>query len=457
METTVNRIDAENIELTITLPVERVDKAISKTYQRISSSQKIPGFRAGKVPKHVIDNMYGADAVAGMTLEDLLQEAYWEACEKESIYPVGSPEFDPFPTLTASEPLEIKAKVLVLPEFEVCDISMIPADFTRNPVVDEADVDRTVNGIKLRMADYVPLVEDRGAIETDKVIVDYKFTAVRPDGTEDNQAERQDVPVIIGGDSGYKDFEDNFLGLKTGDVKTFEIPIDKNEDRGVAKYEVMVKSVEKMQPFESDEAFLAKLEDQYKDMDELKENVRRSIEHRMRESHESKITELVINYIMDGTDLKVPDPLVDEEIEFRLANLENMLESGGKTIHEYCDEAGTSVEKLKADEFEDALKTVKSRIIFNRIFADRDMVISPVEVETYVRRYAMENGIARNELKKLAKNRDFVAMIRQRIRNAKVTLFLKTRVKFTDDKESPAPLNADGGKKEDTQADTVNE
>ncbi len=439
MEVITNRIDNENVELAFTVPQELVDKAVNKIYQQISSGQKIKGFRQGKVPREVIKNMVGEEAIAAQSLQDLLPEVFESAVEQADVLPIAEPEFDPFPTLVAGQPMEVKVKLNVLPEYDLYDYTVIPVDLKRDVVVEESEIEDAVLHIRKNDSEFLPLIEDRGCAENDRVTLDYTIK-IEGDKPAD---QKQDLAVILGENELLPEIEKNIFGMKPGDKKDFTVTYpEEYQNVGLAgkqaSISIAMKKIERRVIPELNEEFLKKMDD-FKDETAFKDDVQKRIRIYKHSGHEEEVRREMLKKTLDGTHLEVPRKLIIEEIETRLDNMRDVLESRDSSLEDWAAQQGKTVDDIQEEEYHDARMAVKQRIVLNRIFGQEKMEIFPSEIEMAFQMYAQRNGLTPTELKKMARNRGFLMAIRDQVREQKVMRFLRSRVKFTDDPDEPQP------------------
>ncbi|HOC93194.1 MAG TPA: trigger factor [bacterium] len=436
MEVKANRIDNENIEIEITAPKEMVDKAISRVYQQMASGQAIKGFRKGKVPREVIKSMVGEEGIAAEALHDLLPDVYEKAIEQSKIIPIGEPEFDPFPTLKAGEALEVKFKLQALPDFELGEYDIIPVQLNREVKVEESEVEEAVLAMRKRAAEFAPMTDDRGCAEPDRVTINYEIKAENA-VLVDN---REGLVLRMGEGEMLPEIENNIVGMKPGENKEFPVKYPENyQNPDLAGRDTTVTitlvSIESAKVPEIDEEFLKKIGN-YADADAFKKDIEKQIRLMKVQRHEQEVGEQMIQRMVDTTYLEVPRKLVLDEIQERFDRYEAALEREGKTIEDWAAAQGKDLDEMKDEEYHSARNEVKRRIIFDRLFTQENMEIFPQELEMELLQYAYRNGLQKSDMKKLMKNREFLAHLRTEVRERKVMRLIRGRVKFMDD---PAP------------------
>jgi trigger factor len=441
MEVTTNRIDDENVELEIIVPREEVDSAVNKTFQKISSGQKIKGFRQGKVPRDVMRNMMGAEAIAAQALSELLPEVYEQAVEKAGIVPIDEPDFDPFPTLVEGQPLNVKVKLQTLPDFTVFDYSMIPVQLNRKVEIEDKEVDETVEAIRKKQAEFLPLIEDRGCVDTDRVTLNYAIDIVGADGALERSDEKEDLAILLGEGQLLPDIEKNIIGMKPGESREFNVKYpDEYQNEKLAaqscKISISLKKIERRQLPEINEDFLKK-SGGFNSLEDMKVDLNGKILSYKRSMNEQNAMREMVQRVIDGTHLEVPRKLVMEEVESRKEYIKSALANQGRDFEEWLAEQGKTEESLEEEEYHDSRMTVKRRIVLNKIFIQEKMQLSPNELEISFLQYAQENELAPADLKKMARNRGFMMHIREQTRDRKVLRFLSSRVRFMDDPDEP--------------------
>lgn len=458
IEVTTNRVDDENVEIDISVPAETVDKAVNKTFQRISSTQNIKGFRKGKIPRDVMRNTVGNEAIALQALQDLLPDVYEEALEKAGVVPIDEPNFDPWPTLAEGQPMNVKVKLQVLPDFEVFDYARIPVSMNRKIEIGDKDIDETIETLRKKNAEYFPLIEDRGCVESDRVTLDYMIAMIEDDGSETGMDEKTDLVILLGDEQLLPDIEKNILGMKIGDKKEFTVNYPENYQNNQlagkkSRVAIDLKKIERQQLPEINENFLAKV-GEFKDLDTLKEDIRKRLLSFKHSVNEQNVSREMVQRVIDGTHLEVPRKLVMDEIENRKGYLRNILGEQGRTLEEWLAEQGKSEEEMEEEEYHDARMTVKRRIVFNKIFVQEQMQLFPNELEIALLHYAQQNRISTAQLKKATRNRGFMIYIRDQAREQKVMRFVRSRVKFMDDPLEPEKTDAE--QKVENKADNDN-
>ena len=215
MQVSVETTQGLERRLTITVPAANIDSEVKKRLQQLSRTQRIDGFRPGKVPVSIINKRYGT-AVRQEVAGELMQRKYYEAVIAEKLNPAGAPTFAPG-ALDAGKDLEFVATFEVFPEVELKDLEKINVE---KPVVEVTDADLAKMLETLRKQHATWADSDAVAAEGNRVTIDFVGTI---DGEEFEGGKAEAFPLELGQGRMIPGFEDNILGKKAGEVVVADV------------------------------------------------------------------------------------------------------------------------------------------------------------------------------------------------------------------------------------------
>ena len=209
MQVSVEATKGLERRLTITVPAESIDSAVKSRLQQLAKTQRINGFRPGKVPVNVIKKRYG-QAVRQEIAGEVMQRNFYEAITQEKITPAGMPSFE-MKTDEDGKDLEYVAAFEVYPEVEVKDVAKIKVE---KPAVEinDKDLSNMIDTLRKQHANYKEV--KRKAKKDDKVTIDFIGTI---DGEEFDGGKSEDFALEMGKDRMIPGFEKPIVGNKTGD------------------------------------------------------------------------------------------------------------------------------------------------------------------------------------------------------------------------------------------------
>ncbi|MEI5639064.1 MULTISPECIES: trigger factor [unclassified Pseudoalteromonas] len=312
MQVSVETTQGLERRLTITVPAENVETEVKKRLQQLSKTQRIDGFRPGKVPVSIINKRYGA-AVRQEVAGDLMQRNYIEAIVSEKINPAGAPSFAP-KSLEAGKDLEFEATFEVYPEVELKDLEKIEVEKPAVSVTDE-DLANMLETLRKQHASWTE--SDAAAGENDRVTVDFVGTI---DGEEFEGGKAEDFPLELGQGRMIPGFEDGIVGKKAGDevVADVTFPEDyhaENLKGKAAQFTINVKKVEVQELPELNDEFATKFGVAEGGVDTLKEEVKKNMERELSQAVKANVKDQAIKGLLETNEVEVPKALIDQEID----------------------------------------------------------------------------------------------------------------------------------------------
>jgi len=312
MQVSVETTQGLERRITITVPSENVETEVKKRLQQLSKTQRIDGFRAGKVPVSVINKRFGP-AVRQEVAGEVMQRNYIEAIVSEKINPAGAPTFAP-KSLEAGKDLEFSATFEVYPEVEVQGLDKITVEKPAVTVTDE-DLANMLETLRKQHAAWTDV--DTAAGESDRVTVDFVGTI---DGEVFEGGKAEDFPLELGQGRMIPGFEDNIVGKKAGEevVADVTFPDDyhaENLKGKAAQFTITVKKVEAQELPELSEEFATKFGVTEGGVDALKEEVKKNMTRELDQAVKASVKDQAIKGLLANNEIEVPKALVDQEVD----------------------------------------------------------------------------------------------------------------------------------------------
>jgi trigger factor len=385
VKVSVNDVTGCTKEITVEVPTETVQTKMDGIYSRISKEAKIPGFRKGKVPLEVIKKQYKSAAREEM-VQHQLPEFFRSVLIEQKIDPVAQPQITHL-QFDEGTPMKFVATVEIKPAFELKDYKGLAVKKAKTEV-NEQDVDKAVENLRNQMAQLVPV--ERATQGDDWVLIDFEGK-IDSAVFEGGKASR--YPVLLGSQSLLKDFEENLIGLKAGDSKTFKItfPADygKKEISG-KEAEFMVKLHEvkaKKLPALDDE--FAKDGGKAETVKELREKLEAQIKHSKENEQRSKMIEQIGEALIAAHKFDVPASLIQLEQQRLVQQGVERLRSQGVDANQLPDEQKKQfVEGMKPV----AEKNVHLALIVEKISAAEKVKTEEADIDAYIQKVSGNVG-----------------------------------------------------------------
>lgn len=310
MQVSVEKVSNVERRLTIVVPVEKIEEAYSKQINRYAKNANIKGFRPGKAPLSYITQRFGDDA-RKEAMGDVIQQALYEAITQQNLKPINTPRVEP-KLMVPNQPLEFVALFEVLPEIEKVQFSI---DSLEKLLVDitSDEVDHVIEQLKKQYTKWN--IVERPAKEKDRVVIDYYSIF---EGQADTENKIENFPLELGNKIMLPGFEDGLIGAKTGDELTLNLsfPSDFTVAERAGKsvdFVVSVKQVFEAEVPELNNQFIQRLGVKSGKEEDLKEQVKQSLEQERDRLVNEKMKEQVFRQLLEQNPIEVPNSLVARE------------------------------------------------------------------------------------------------------------------------------------------------
>jgi len=372
MDVSLETTGAISRRMTITVPADQLDSAVTARLTRLARTAKIPGFRPGKVPLKVVEARFSQQALQEAA-QELIGASYREAVIKESVETAGPPSIEP-KNLARGQDLEFVASFEVFPEIGYVDIKGKKIA-EKSCEVGDADVDRTIETLRRQRTTYEAGAEP--AKEGDRVVIDFQGTI---DGEVFEGGTAKDYPVVLGDGALLEAFDQQLQGAQAGAELTVKLTFP-GDYPGVAVagkdavFAVTVKEVGKPQVPEIDEAFIRAFG--IKDGQEmsLRKEIQAGLERECDQRLRGDTRQAVLEALLEDNEFELPQALVDEEIDRAIMAVREQLRRQGLPADGPID---------RSHYLEEACKRVKLGLVLHEIVKRREIKPDGDRVRTRV-------------------------------------------------------------------------
>lgn len=368
----------------IEVPSDAIGEEIRRVTGEFGKQAKIPGFRAGKVPTHIVRSRFLKE-IHEEVLDRVVPRFFREAVDEKSWSPVGSPTLKRIDSLVEGSPLKFEAEFEVKPVIEVGNYRGLPVD-AASPEVTDAEVDEMVEKLRGQAGSFRTETE-RGVGKDDLVVLDV-VSAV--EGLETKRSE--DAHVQIGEETPLPELHEHLMGKKPGQTfafdKSYAEDVENESLRGkTVHYEGTVKEIRVRELPDVTDDF-AKSTGGWDSVPAMREKIREDMgKHKERDALRARKQQLT-DGLIERHDFPVPDSMVEEELVKALQHYARFLASQGVDL----DKAQIDWEKIRDDFRPDAVKRVKRSLLLEEIARLEKLEVSEVEVDAEIRQAAQSNG-----------------------------------------------------------------
>lgn len=381
MQVEKKQLSDTKVKLTIAANAAEMDQTKQTVLERLNRTDvKLQGFRKGKAPLSLVEKQVDPNVLQTEFLDALINKLYTSAIAEKHVRPVERPEvtlnkFVPFTTLEFEASVEAVGEV-TLPDYKNMHLAKKPITIT------DKQVDEVLESLQLRGAERKAV--ERPAAKGDEVLMDFTGTDAKS-GEAIKGADGKNYPLVLGSDSFIPGFEDNLLGLKAGDPKTFELTFPK--DYGVkalqnknVQFAVTINTVNELAKPEVDDAFAAKV-GPFKTVTELKADIKKQLTSEQQYEADRAYENQLIENIADKSTVAIPKVLVDEEIGRMEAEERQNVLYRGQTWQEHLAEEGVSEEDHREQKRAVAERRVKASLVLSEIAEQESVDVTAEELE----------------------------------------------------------------------------
>lgn len=437
---TLEKLGDNKVKLTIEVPQDVFADAMQKSYIKNMKQYNVPGFRRGKVPRKVIESMYGEGVFYEDAFDLVYADAYDSAVKEHALEPVDRPDIS-IETIGSQDGVVFTAEVTLKPEVNLgayTGIEVAEQAYT----VEDAQVDALLEQEREKAARF--LDTDRPVENGDRVVMDYSG---KVDGVQFAGGTATDQVLIIGSGRFIPGFEEQIVGIKTGETKdiTVTFPEQYHAEELAGKeaiFTVTVKSVQVKELPELDDEF-AKDVSEFDTLDELRADKRKNLEEQAQKNAQMALENAVIEQIVDNTSVVIPDVLIERQKDFMLQDLAYNLQMSGLKLEDYCKYLGKDVTKLREDYREQAEKRVKTQLVLEAIARAEGMEASESEIENEINEYAQRINQSIDQLKSGLSQEDLLYFKDQIIMRKTVAYLVEHAVKKAASVPESEPIDTE--------------
>ena len=378
--------EGNKVTFKITVDNDKFEGAVTKAYNKNKGKFNIPGFRKGKAPKQIIESQYGKGVFYNDAIDMLFPEIYPSALDELNIDPISRPELD-IEEISKDNGLVMVVNVEVKPEFELGEykgIEIAKPDYT----VNEDEVNLRLEEMRNKASRLVD-VEGRSIESGDTAVIDFEGFV---DGVAFEGGKGEDYNLVIGSNTFIPGFEDQLIGKNKGEEVevNVEFPAEYHAENLAGKpatFKVVVKNVQTKELPELNDEFAADTTE-FNTLEELKNDLKSKVEEEAKNRAEAEMKNSLVEKVSEGTELEVPNAMVETQIDNMLMELNYQLQYQGLKLEQLLQMTGKSIEDLRNEKREEATKLVKSSLVLEAIAKAENVEVSEADVDAEVEKMA---------------------------------------------------------------------
>ena len=404
MSLQVEKLEKNMAKLTIEVPAEKVEAALQNAYLKNRKQISVPGFRKGKVPRQMIEKMYGPSIFYDDAVNAMIQEAYPEATKECDLEIVSRPDVEVV-QIEKGKPFIFTAEVAVKPEvtlgqYKGIEVEKADTTATDEEVAAEIDKEREANSRTIT-------VEDRAVQDGDMTVIDFEGFV---DGEAFEGGKGTDYPLTIGSGAFIPGFEEKLVGAEIG--KEVEVDVTFPEEYHAkelagkpAVFKCTVKEIKVKELPELDDDFAQGVSD-FDTLEEYKADVRKKVEEKKAADAKAKKEDAVIEKIIEGATMEIPDAMVETQAERMVDEFAQRLQMQGLSMEQYMQFTGGNVQAMVEQSKPQALKRIQSRLVLDAVVAAENLTATDEEVDAELAKMAEQYNMEVEKLKEMFAEED---------------------------------------------------
>ncbi|SFP78654.1 trigger factor [Butyrivibrio proteoclasticus] len=399
MSVTVEKLEKSMAKLKIEVSAEQLEKAIQKAYDKNKNKIQIPGFRKGKAPRKMIEQMYGKGVFYEDAANELIEEEYPKAVEECGEEVVSSPKID-VEQLEAGKDFIFTAEVALKPPVKLGKYKGVEAE-KMDLEVSDSDVDAEIDKQRNTNARTVE-VTDRAVEDGDIVTLDFEGFV---DGVAFEGGKGTDYPLTIGSGAFIPGFEEQLVGFEIGKEGEVNVtfPEDyqaKNLAGKAATFKCTVKAIKAKELPELNDEFASDVSD-FDTLAEYKEDVKNKLVERKTNEEKAKREDAVVKAVIEDSEMELPEAMVETQARQIVSDFAQRLQMQGMSMDQYLQYTGNTVDKMIEQVKPQAIERIQARLVLEEVAKVENITVSDEDFEEELKKMAEQYKMELDKLKEL--------------------------------------------------------
>ena len=426
MSVQVEKLENSMAKLTIEASADELEKALQNAYLKNKNKISIPGFRKGKVPRQMIEKMYGPAIFYEDAANEIIPEAYEKAVEECGEDIVSSPEID-VTQIEKGKPFIFTALVALKPEIKLGKYKGVKVDKADVTVTDE-EVDAEINKERENNARNIE-VTDRAVKDGDMTVLDFEGFV---DGVAFDGGKGENYPLTIGSGAFIPGFEEQLVGAEIGkEVEvnvTFPEDYQAEERKGkAATFKCTVKEIKEKELPELDDEFASEVSE-FETLAEYKADVKTKLTEKKEKEAKDAKEAAVIEAIVNDSEMEIPEAMLKTQQKQMVDEFAQRIQMQGLSIDQYFQFTGTTYDKMIEQVKPQAEKRIKSRLVLEAVVKAENIAASDEDYEEELKTMAEAYQMEVDKVKELLPEKS-VAQIKEDIAVRKAAEFVVENAK----------------------------
>lgn len=400
MNTQVKQLENSQVELTVEVGSEVVRPAITKAYNEMKKEFNVPGFRKGKVPRAMIEKMYGVEVFFNKAVDFIIDDTLQKAIEENEIKIAARIREGELSVVEmTTESMKYTANVTIKPEVQIGEYKNLTVEIAKAEVTEE-EVDTAVTAEAQKNAREIT-VTDRAVEPQDKVTIDFEGFV---DGEAFEGGKATDHSLVIGSKSFIDTFEDQLIGKKIGEEVEVNVnfPTEYHAENLAGKpamFKVTVKEIKAQELPEINDDFAADVSE-FETLAEYKANIKARLEKEKAEQRTTEIENKSIELAVENASVTIPEAMIEEQTDRSVQQFEGRMSQQGLELAQYLQFTGQDMNAFRENFKKDAEYQLRSRLVLEKIVEIENITVTAEDIDAKIEELAATYKMPAEELKK---------------------------------------------------------
>ena len=379
MSLQVEKLEKNMAKLTIEVPADDLEKALQSAYMKQKNKISLPGFRKGKVPRQMIEKMYGAEIFYDDAANELIPKAYAEAYDEAELDIVSRPQINVV-QIEKGKPFIFTADVATKPEVTLGEYKGLEIEKVSTRVT-QKEVDAKIQEEAEKNARTIT-VTDRPVQDGDEVILDFEGFV---DGVAFEGGKGENYPLTIGSGSFIPGFEEQLVGAEA--EKEMEVKVTFPEDYHAedlkgkeAVFKCTIHEIKAKELPEIDDEFAAEVSE-FDTLEEYKADIKAKIKDQKASEGKRKQEDQAVDAVVKNAQYEIPQPMIETQVMQMADDFAQRIQSQGISLEQYFQFTGMTADKMMDELRPQAIKRIETRLVLEAIAKAENIEISDEKLD----------------------------------------------------------------------------
>ena len=417
MRVTVERLPGSVVEMNIAAEEAEFNAALEKTYRKVTREVAIPGFRRGKAPRQIVEQMIGRDYLVEEAGREIMDDLYRQALDEEQIQPISEPEVD----IVAPEPLEFKVIIEVFPSVTLGDYASVRAE-PREVALEDGELDETIESVRRNYAEWVEADGKSAPRDGDQVTLDLEIF----EGDEPFQEPATNAEFVLGESGLFESLSEAIKMMTPGTASEITLVFEEDDvsvrpelrDKTL-RYQITLKSVQHRKLPELNDEFV-EMVGRYPNVDTFRRAVERDALYGKAQSARTELLNEVVESMVATSEVDIPKTMVQSEIEDEITQLRTRLAQQGVSLDDYLTAQSQTLDELRAELAETAEQRIRNTLVLGEIAKLEELEVTDEDITAEIERLA-EGAADADRMRQIYSSDYFRNMLQSELSDRKMT------------------------------------